>query len=146
MKITWWDYMSSDEMVEALTKVIDDYQKANPHVKIERTYVPFGDLKNKLLLGSAAGQLPDIVWIDNPDHQAFAAAGVLADITAEVKEWGQADQYFDGPWSSTVYKDKNYGVPNSSNNLALYYNVDMLEQAGVKLRPIGMNCWMPPRS
>ncbi|NOK24017.1 extracellular solute-binding protein, partial [Corallococcus carmarthensis] len=34
--------------------------------------------------------------------------------------------------SSTVYKDKNYGVPNSSNNLALYYNVDMLEQAGVK--------------
>ncbi|GAB7057055.1 MULTISPECIES: sugar ABC transporter substrate-binding protein [unclassified Paenibacillus] len=132
VKITWWDYMSSDEMVEALTKVIDDYQKANPHVKIERTYVPFGDLKNKLLLGSAAGQLPDIVWIDNPDHQAFAAAGVLADITAEVKEWGQADQYFDGPWSSTVYKDKNYGVPNSSNNLALYYNVDMLEQAGVK--------------
>ncbi|WP_248930089.1 ABC transporter substrate-binding protein [Paenibacillus hamazuiensis] len=130
--VTWWDYMNSDAMVGALNKVIDDYQKSHPNVKIERTYVPFGDLKNKLLLGSAAGQLPDIVWLDNPDHQAFAAAGVLADITQEVKEWGQADQYYKGPWSSTVYKDKNYGIPNSSNNLALFYNEDMLNAAGVK--------------
>ncbi|TDF93196.1 ABC transporter substrate-binding protein [Paenibacillus piri] len=132
VKITWWDYMNSEEMVAALNKVIADYMKEHPNVKIERTYVPFGDLKNKLLLGSAAGQLPDIVWIDNPDHQAFAAAGVLADITKEVKEWGQADQYYKGPWSSTLYKDKNYGVPNSSNNLALYYNADMLNAAGIK--------------
>jgi multiple sugar transport system substrate-binding protein len=132
IKITWWDYMNSEEMISALNKVIENYQKEHPNVKIERTYVPFGDLKNKLLLGSAAGQLPDIVWIDNPDHQAFAAAGVLADITKEVQEWGQADQYFKGPWSSTLYKGKNYGIPNSSNNLALFYNADMLNAAGVK--------------
>lgn len=130
--ITWWDYMSAEAMVGAITNVIDNYQKENPHVTIERTYVPFGDLKNKLLLGSAAGQLPDIIWIDNPDHQAFAAAGVLADITKEIEQWGEADQYFNGPWSSTVYEGKNYGIPNSSNNLALYYNVDMLEKANVK--------------
>lgn len=132
VKITWWDYMNSDEMIGALNKVIQDYQKAHPNVTIERTYVPFGDLKNKLLLGSAAGQLPDIVWLDNPDHQAFAAAGVLADITKEVQEWGQADQYYKGPWSSTLYKGKNYGIPNSSNNLALFYNADLLNAAGVK--------------
>lgn len=132
IKIAWWDYMNSEAMVVALNKVIEDYQKQNPNVKIERTYVPFGDLKNKLLLGSAAGQLPDIVWLDNPDHQAFSAAGVLADLTKEIQEWGQADQYYKGPWSSTLYKGKNYGVPNSSNNLALYYNVDMLNAAGIK--------------
>ncbi|MCZ8516945.1 sugar ABC transporter substrate-binding protein [Paenibacillus filicis] len=132
VKITWWDYMNADGMVGALNKVIEDYQKAHPNVTIERSYVPFGDLKNKLLLGSAAGQLPDIVWLDNPDHQAFAAAGVLADITKEVQEWGQADQYYKGPWSSTQYKGKNYGIPNSSNNLALFYNADMLNAAGIK--------------
>lgn len=124
--------MSPEAMVNALNKVIKDYQDQHPNVEIERTYVPFGDLKNKILLGSAAGQLPDIIWIDNPDHQAFSAAGVLADITEEVKEWGQADQYFEGPWSSTMYKGKNYGIPNSSNNLALFYNKDMLDSAGVK--------------
>jgi len=130
--ITWWDYMSAEAIVGALTTIIEEYEAANPHVNIERTYVPFGDLKNKLLLGSAAGQLPDVIWIDNPDHQAFAAAGVLADITKEVEEWGEAEHFFEGPWSSTMYDGKNYGIPNSSNNLALYYNADMLEAAGVE--------------
>jgi multiple sugar transport system substrate-binding protein len=130
--ITWWDYMSAEAMVGAITNVIDNYEKENPHITIERTYVPFGDLKNKLLLGSAAGQLPDIIWIDNPDHQAFAAAGVLADISKEIEEWGEAEQYFKGPWSSTVYEGKNYGIPNSSNNLALYYNADLLEKANIE--------------
>ncbi|WP_165754980.1 MULTISPECIES: ABC transporter substrate-binding protein [Geobacillus] len=129
--IKWWDYHSPDPIQKAIKEMISSYEKEHPNIKIERTYIPFADLKNKLLMGAAAGQLPDIVMIDNPDHQAFAAAGILADITKEVKEWGEADQYFEGPWSSTMYKGKNYGVPNSSNNLALFYNVDMLKEAGI---------------
>ncbi|SFL55552.1 multiple sugar transport system substrate-binding protein [Paenibacillus sp. 1_12] len=132
VKVSLWDYNSSEATVKALTKLIEDYQKEHPNVKIERTYVPFADIKNKLLLGSAAGQLPDIVWIDNPDHQAFSASGILADISKEIKDWGQADKYFKGPWSSTMYKDKNYGVPTSSNNLALFYNADLLDAAEKK--------------
>jgi multiple sugar transport system substrate-binding protein len=132
VKVALWDYNNSESTVKALTKLIEDYQNAHPNVKVERTYVPFADIKNKLLIGSAANELPDIVWIDNPDHQAFAASGILADITKEVQAWGQADKYFKGPWSSTMYKDKNYGVPTSSNNLALFYNADMLNAAGIK--------------
>jgi multiple sugar transport system substrate-binding protein len=130
--INWWDYQSTEAMQQAIKDMIDGYQKEHPNVTIQRTYIPFADLKNKLLMGSAAGQLPDIVMMDNPDHQAFAAAGILADITKEVKDWGQADKYFEGPWSSTVYKDKNYGIPADSNNLALYYNADMFKEAGIE--------------
>ncbi|HWO96545.1 MAG TPA: sugar ABC transporter substrate-binding protein [Bacillus sp. (in: firmicutes)] len=130
--ITWWDYNAPEATQQAIADTIAAYEKEHPNVKIERTYVPFADLKKKLLMGTAAGQLPDIVAIDNADHQAFSAAGVFADITKEVEEWGEADQYFDGPWSSTTYKGKNYGVPNSSNNLALYYNADMLKEAGIE--------------
>ncbi|MBW7475717.1 sugar ABC transporter substrate-binding protein [Paenibacillus oenotherae] len=129
--IQWWDSMTSEATQGALTKIIADYETANPNVKIERTFISFADIKNKLLLSSAGNQMPDIVWLDNPDHQAFAAAGILADITEEVKAWGQADKYFEGPWSSTMYEGKNYGVPIGSNNLALYYNVDMLKAANV---------------
>ncbi|MDD9271727.1 ABC transporter substrate-binding protein [Paenibacillus sp. GCM10023248] len=129
--IQWWDSMTSEATQGALKKTIADYEAAHPNVKIERTFISFADIKNKLLLGAAGNQVPDIVWIDNPDHQAFAAAGILADITKEVGEWGQADKYFSGPWSSTMYKGKNYGVPVGSNDLALYYNVDMLKAAGV---------------
>lgn len=129
--ITWWDYNSHEGRNDAINMIISEYEEDNPNVKIERTYVPFGELKNKLLMGAAAGELPDIVWIDNPDHQSFAAAGVLADLTEYIEEWGEADQYFEGPWSSTMYEGRNYGIPNSSNNLALFYNTDMLNEAGL---------------
>lgn len=130
--IDWWDYSDSEHQIKAINEMIAEYENKNPNVDIKRTFVPFADLKKKLLMGQAAGELPDIVMIDNPDHQSFAAAGIFADLTEEIKKWGQADKYFEGPWSSTVYKGKNYGVPISSNNLALFYNKDLLEEAGIK--------------
>src|SRR5690554_5343447 len=84
--ITWWDYITGDLEIE-IKAVIADYSKAHPNVTIERLYIPFADLKNKITIGAAAEQLPDIIIMDNPDHQAFAAAGFLADITEEINEW-----------------------------------------------------------
>ncbi|MEW9668111.1 sugar ABC transporter substrate-binding protein [Ammoniphilus sp. 3BR4] len=130
--VTWWNSVDDEAEAKALDDLVAKYEKANPNVKIEQSFVPFSDIKNKLLTSSVGNELPDIVWLDNPDHQSFAAAGILADITKEVQEWGQSNQYFEGPWSSTVLKDKSYGVPVSSNNLALIYNEKMLKDAGIQ--------------
>jgi multiple sugar transport system substrate-binding protein len=124
-----WDYFNPAG--NGYLGLISDYMKANPNIKIQRTTIPFADLKQKLLQGAASGQLPDIVVIDNPDHSSFAALGALTDLTDQVSAWGKADQYFPGPWKSTVWKGKNYGVPNNSNCLALFYNKDMFQKAGV---------------
>lgn len=132
MKITWWDTMTSDASVAAINKIISEYEEAHPNITIERTYVSYSDIKTKLLLGSIGNQGPDIVWIDSADHQTFAAAGVLADLTKEIEKWGQAKHYIEGPWSSTVYNGRNYGVPVGSNNLALYYNTDLFKTAGLQ--------------
>ncbi|MFB5679159.1 ABC transporter substrate-binding protein [Paenibacillus terreus] len=132
VKITWWDTMTSDASVAAINKIISEYEEAHPNITIERTYVSYSDIKTKLLLGSIGNQGPDIVWIDSADHQTFAAAGVLADLTKEIEKWGQAKHYIEGPWSSTVYNGRNYGVPVGSNNLALYYNTDLFKTAGLQ--------------
>ncbi|MCB0158011.1 MAG: sugar ABC transporter substrate-binding protein, partial [Caldilineaceae bacterium] len=129
--IAWWDYMSAANGA-ALDTQMGKYTEANPDVVVERTYIPFADLKQKLLQGAAAGQLPDVVIIDNPDHSSFAALGVFADLTDLVQTWGQADSYFEGPWASTVYQGKNYGIPDNSNCLVLWYNKDLTEPAAVQ--------------
>ena len=127
--LTVWDYFNPPG--KGYLGLMSDYQKANPSIKFQHTTVPFADLKQKLTQGAASGQLPDIIVIDNPDHSAFAQLGVLADLTDQVKAWGKSDQYFPGPWQSTVWKGKNYGAPNNSNCLALFYNKDMFSQAGL---------------
>src|SRR5699024_9122842 len=120
-----------EPMVDAIEEIIDKYESANPDVEIERSYVPFSDIKDKLLLGSASDELPDIVMLDGPDHQSFAASGVLQDITDEVNDWGEIDQYYDAPLSHVIYDDKYYGIPAGTNNIGLFYNADMLSDAGV---------------
>ncbi len=128
--LQWWDYYNetAEKGVQAL---IAAYEEAHPDVKIERTYVGFGDLKARIIQAAATGTMPDILIVDNPDHQAMAAQGALADLTSYISSWAPKDQYFGGAWSSTVYQDKNYGVPYDSNATALFYNSDLLEEAGI---------------
>lgn len=128
--LTWWDYWS-DANATAVEAQINRYMALHPNIRIERTSINFGDLKQKLLQGATAGELPDLVVIDNPDHQAFASLGIFEDITDRVAEWNQAEGYFSGPWDSTVFQGKNYGIPDNSNCLVLWYNTSMLEEAQI---------------
>ncbi len=129
--LRWWDYYTQGANTEAMEAQLARYMEANPNVTIERTAIPFADLKQQLLQGAAAGQLPDIAVIDNPDHQAFAALGLLEDLTDRVTEWGQAEAYFEGPWNSTIWQERNYGIPDNSNCLVLWRNLAFSEPAEV---------------
>ncbi|KUL45148.1 extracellular solute-binding protein [Streptomyces regalis] len=46
--------------------------------------------------------------------------------------WGQADQYYKGPWDGCQVDCEALGIPNQSDCLALYYNIWMLQDAGVR--------------
>jgi multiple sugar transport system substrate-binding protein len=110
---------------------IERFMESHPNITVERSEIPFGDFVQLLVQGAAAGELPDVMLIDNPDFHAFAALGVLEDLTEAVESWGQADMYFPGHWSSTVFNGVNYGVPVFSNCLQLWVNTAMAEEAGV---------------
>ena len=110
---------------------IQRFMDSHPNITVEHSTIPFKDFRTLLIQGAAAGELPDICLIDNPDFHGFAALGVLADLTEQVGAWGQSDLYFPGHWSSTVYENVNYGVPCFSNCLAWWMNTDMQAAAGV---------------
>jgi multiple sugar transport system substrate-binding protein len=131
----WHYYTDNQDFQKALDNAIATYQKENPNVEIKQTAIPFGDLKNKIIQGAATRTIADIVIVDNPDHQAMVAQGAFADITDKLKDSNLPGLYFKGPFSSTVYKGKNYGLPFVSNATALYYNEEMLKAAGIAKPP-----------
>jgi multiple sugar transport system substrate-binding protein len=133
--LEWWDYYSNETSNAATEDMIARLEAALPHIKIERTSLSSGDLRAKVIQAAATNTMPDIVIIDNPDHQSMADQGAFEDITALVADWPDKDQYFDGPWASTVYLGKNYGVPLVSNATAFFYNKDLLASAGYDSPP-----------
>ncbi len=125
----WHALALPDPNIDQLYK---DFHSAFPNLSVQATYYSYNDLYTKIVPAAAAGQLPDILNIDNPNHQAYSSQGILADLTSKISSWGQASNYYKGPWSSTLWQGKNYGVPFESNCLAIYYNVDMFNAAGLK--------------
>ena len=124
-------WAAAPQLSDALDAQIARFMEANSNITVERSTVPFAEFRQQLIQGAFAENLPDIVLIDNPDFHAFAALGVLADLTEQVDAWGEADLYFPGHWSSTVYHDANYGIPVFSNCLAWFMNSDMQAETGV---------------
>jgi multiple sugar transport system substrate-binding protein len=127
--VTFWFYMENRLQQEALRGVIDGFNKSQNGIEVVSRYVPFADFKKQLSIGVAASELPDIVIIDGPDHASYAAMGIFADVTGKI----DVSQFYDGPMASCTLNNKIYGVPFGSNCLALYYNKDMLDAAGVKV-------------
>jgi multiple sugar transport system substrate-binding protein len=94
-------------------------------VTIEREVVPGASLIAKVLQQASSRTLPDVLMIDNPDLQQIAATGALAPIS----DFGlSVDGYAAGV---ATYEGQVYGMQPVTNTIGLFYNEDVLAQAGV---------------
>lgn len=127
--VTIWYYWETEGHQAALNHIIEEFNNQQDEITVEAKYVPFADFKKQLSVGASAGELPDIVILDNPDHASYAAMGIFADLTGRF----DVSTYYDGPVNSCTLDGKLYGVPFGSNDLVLFYNEDMLADAGCEV-------------
>ncbi|GGW82235.1 ABC transporter substrate-binding protein [Streptomyces galilaeus] len=130
--LTWWDYFTLDNFQPGMMRLIRDIEAGVSDVKIERRTFPFAELERQITLGAISGDLPDIAIVDNVSMNTLGGSNLLADLTDRAERWGQAGQYYKGPWRGCQVGGKTLGIPNNSNCLALYYNTRMLKAAGVE--------------
>ncbi|EFL43148.1 ABC transporter substrate-binding protein [Streptomyces griseoflavus] len=99
-------------------------------VTIEQQSVPAAQVMTKALRMASSKSLPDIVQFDASEMPTFADAGGLVDLrtlgltTEDVPE---------GIVGFGSYKGTYYGAARSVNTLALFYNKDVLDEAGVQV-------------
>ncbi len=131
VEISLWHYFTGPDGT-VFEKVMDQYNSSQDSIKINYEMIPRDELLKQYTIGVVGGNLPDIGMVDNPDQASFIEMGLYKDITDLVNEWGEKDQYFDGPMLSAMQNDKVYGLPHNSNCLSFWYDVDILEAAGVQ--------------
>ncbi len=110
-----------------------EFSEMDNGITIEVREIRFDDIVTETLRAFATRTNPDIISIDNPDHAAFAARGAFLDLTdlAAGSDQIDMDNYFPGPRSSFTWDGGVYGIPRASNTIALYYNKDLFEAAGL---------------
>ncbi len=129
-QVVLWHSNVSPE-VEPFEKMLAEFNAQSDTVEVVTEWVPREEQTKQLTIGNMAGELPDMVYVDNPEVINYGEMGVFQDISGLYDEW-EDNQLLDLIQNSCVYDGKMYGVPYICNNLALFYNKDMLAEAGVE--------------
>jgi multiple sugar transport system substrate-binding protein len=133
-EVNMWTYYGDTGPAAACVKTAgEDFNAAQSQYVLKIRNLAFTDFNQQVTTAIAGGVTPDLMIVDNPDNAKYAAAGALADLTDYVKAWGQGDQFLPGPWNSTLWDGKNYGIPLGSNTVVLWINTDMATAAGLDI-------------
>lgn len=128
VKLVEWDYYNSGDGKAVWGGLLDGCAK-EVGVTLERQIAPRNDLITKVLLAAQQKQMPDILMIDNPDLQEVAATGALAPLS----DYGvDLTGLYKNLLDAGSYQGKVYGIAPGINGMALWYNKDLLDKAGVK--------------
>ncbi len=121
------DYFTSVGGNAALNWYNQQFEKAHPGVTVKRQAVPFANLMPKVLQEASAGDLANIVIIDNPDVPAVAATGQLRPLNG--LPGFTTSGYTNGAISECTYQGKQYCYPLGANSVGLFYNKQMFAAA-----------------
>ncbi len=123
----------------ALREVFDNYSFLNPNVaRITYKKIAYDSYRRELIEALASGQGPDIFMVNNLWMPAFSDKVAVAPVPTDLKmitEQKFKNNFVDVAVSDFMNEGKIYGVPLSVDSLALYYNKDLLSQAGIANPP-----------
>jgi multiple sugar transport system substrate-binding protein len=111
-----------------------DFMKANPDIKVNLEFVPYEGLRDKTLLSQGAGGGYDVVLFDVIWPAEYATNKVLVDVTDRITADMKSD-IMPGAWTTVDYNGKAYGMPWILDTKYLFYNMEMLEKAGIAAPP-----------
>jgi len=138
--VQWWHIGTAVNDKAMNQKFADDYMKMHPNVKIEITVLENEAFKSKLTTVMQSGNPPDLFHSWGGGVMAeYAKAGLLRDITKEVKGTAWGNSMAPGVWQVYSYKGRVYGAPDDMGCITFWYNKDLLAKVGYRKFPTDWN-------
>jgi multiple sugar transport system substrate-binding protein len=125
--ITEQDYYTAADSTY-MTQFFNGFHKANPGYTVSRDVVPNASLLSKELTEASAGQMPDLMMMDNPWVPSLASAGELMPLS---KFGFTSKGLSEGAVAAGTYRGKLYGIGFGNNTIGLFYNKKLLSAAHV---------------
>jgi len=119
-------WASSDAENTRLQAIVDEWNTNNPDIQVQLNLVP--DYDTKLQTSLAGGSPPDIFYIDSFRLPDLVAANALTPIGDQLTE---ADDFYASMRNAFTVDDVFYCPPKDFSTLALEYNKDLFDAAGV---------------
>jgi multiple sugar transport system substrate-binding protein len=125
----WWEPELPDG---ALRGLMNEFEAANPGIKVKLLSGPFASTKEQTVAGAAAKTMADVVGLDGAWVSDFVKQGAITDLSNLMKDAG----YDDSQLAAQIkVNDSTYMVPVVNFVYPLFTNDDLLSKAGVSAPP-----------
>lgn len=128
--IEFWTLSLSPFFDAQMKQLADDFEKANPGIKVKWVDVPYSAAQQKLLSAIAAGNPPDVVNLSSDMTIQLYQQGALAPLSdyAPAKAFSV---YFPRALDTFTYDGKVYGTPWYWAPKVMAYNTEIFKKAGL---------------
>ena len=136
--LEWWTINSTAPAAnEAINKIIADFEKANPDIKIKLTPRAVDAHKDALRTAIGTSAAPDIYdyWAGPGLGGELVKANASADLTEYYKQYKWDERFTDAALAPVTQYGGYHGVPWKLNGEAIYYNKKLFTQAGITETP-----------
>lgn len=122
-----WDDVAQPAYEESFTKFTE-----SSGIQVNVDVVPWDDYWKKLPLDIAAGDGPDIFWLNSASYTQFQQAGNLVNISETLGTEAQTN-WVDAVVELYTRDGSLWGVPQIWDSIALYYNKKLVDEAKVRI-------------
>ncbi len=127
--IQWWE---PEMPAGALRGIMDDFEKANPDIKVTLVSGPYSATRDQIVVGAASGTLSDVVGLDGAWVNGLAKQGAITDMGPLMT----AVNYDQTQIADIVKVDgKSMMFPLASFVYPVFVNLDLAKAAGVDTLP-----------
>ena len=144
--VVWWHNHSGSRQ-EKLQVIVDQFNAENEcGITVDaQNQGSYGDIRDKMNAGIAAGEVPAALIVGYQNDQAFyQLSGALADFNVFVNDptWGltaeEIADFYPSFWEQgehAAFDNQRLGFPPNRSEEMLYYNMSMLEELGYDALP-----------
>jgi multiple sugar transport system substrate-binding protein len=134
--ITFWHSFVATT-IPALEDLLSEFRREHPGIQIQAQYLPTGDgLIQKLVSAVQSGTTPDIAWVHTDFLDKLVESGAIYPMRDFIDGKGglTADEladFFPPLLEACTVRDTLYALPMEATSLALFYNKDLFQEAGL---------------
>ena len=138
-EITLWVQTSDDETEgKIMQETVDEFnEEYDGEYSAEIEFIPRnesgGGYEDKINAAVNTGDLPDVLTLDGPNTAAYAESGIIQSVDEYITD---KDDLLDSIIEQGTYEDELYAVGYSESGTGIYYNEDMLKDAGIDLNDL----------
>jgi arabinogalactan oligomer/maltooligosaccharide transport system substrate-binding protein len=129
--LTWWDTSNATNEAPTYQALVKEFEAANKGIKVKYVNVPFDQAQNKFDTAAGSKGAPDVLRSEVGWTPAFAKKGYFLPLDGTEALKDQA-KFQPSLIKQAQYEGKTYGVPFTTDTLALVYNKALFEKAGVE--------------